>query len=665
MTNNVMITEETKTSWQTDDPYRLDTIDDVRRALIEDSGFRAPIVDRGLKRLGDVTADGNNRWLVVGRPELSDYFPFYSVTLDGYLYHCTCHGHEFGESRRRRFCSHVVAVIAARRLGKVEMKPKSRRFVLTPADLGLPAKFPEFRQVQLEAFDRIQATQKKHIFVAGPTGSGKSAIAAGVQRLLKTKMLYIAFTKQLQRQFVNDFSRDLEGKEWAIELKGRANYPTLRYPHLFPRINCSMCVSRKEMHCRWCCDKGCEPTHDGKCGMIVHCPYRVQKAKALMSELAVLNFDIFVNEANYVGAFSGRFPFICIDEGDLTEKGLLGFVELAFTKRWVERLGLSPPKHKTVEDSWLEWVEEAALPAIHKELRALTEAYGVEDLRREDELKRMGSKIKFFSSEMKQTKWVFSAEENKWSWKPVFVSKYANRYIWQHSDRFLLMSATIISSDEMAHNLGIPREEIEFIDLQSTFPKERRPIYYTPEANITYKTEVEEKPKAIKGLDKILPRYPNDKILVHSVSHPFAKQIVETSQHRARMVTYSNAREREAVLENFKKSDQPLVLVASSFDRGIDLPGELCRVVVIMKVPFLKLGDKQVSARLHSDKKGGQLWFNVAAIRTLVQMSGRAMRSEDDYCEIYILDSQFARLFKENKYLFPAWWREALHMPKP
>lgn len=665
MINNVMTTEEIRTSWETDEPYRLDTVDDIRRALIEDSKFRESVVDRGLKRLEDITADGDDQWLVTGRPELSDYFPFYTVRLYNHHYRCSCYRHEFGDNRKKRVCSHVVAVVAARRLGRVDIKPKSKRVVLKPADLGLPAKFPEFRDVQLQAFDRIQATQKKYILLAGPTGSGKSAIAAGVQRLLKTKMLYIAFTKQLQRQFINDFSRDLEGKEWAVELKGRTNYPTLRYPHLFPRINCSVCTGRKEGHCRWCCDGNCEPTHNGKCSAVMHCPYRMQKAKALASDLAVLNFDIFVNEANYVGGFSGRFPFICIDEGDLTEKGLLGFVELVFTKRWVARLGLPPPKHKTVEDSWLEWVEGETLPAIHRELQLLTEAYGVEDLRREDELKRMESKVRFFLSEMKQTKWVFSAEEDKWSWKPVFVSRYADRYLWQHSERFLLMSATIISPDEMAHNLGIPREEIEFIDLPSTFPKERRPIYYTPQANITYKTEVEEKPKAIKGLDEILERYPKDKILVHSVSYPFAKQIAETSRHKDRMLTYNNAREREAALEDFKKSDQPLVLVASSFERGIDLPDDLCRVVVIMKVPFLKLGDKQVSARLHSDKKGGQLWFAVAAIRTLVQMSGRAMRSKDDFCEIYILDAQFARLYQQNKYLFPAWWREALHMPKP
>jgi Rad3-related DNA helicase len=98
-------------------------------------------------------------------------------------------------------------------------------------------------------------------------------------------------------------------------------------------------------------------------------------------------------------------------------------------------------------------------------------------------------------------------------------------------------------------------------------------------------------------------------------------------------------------------------------ERGVNLPGDLCRVAVVMKVPFLNLGDKQISTRLHSDKKSGQLWYNVSAIRTLVQMCGRGIRSAEDRCSIYILDAQFERLYRENKYLFPEWWRAALKMP--
>ncbi|GAJ23146.1 unnamed protein product, partial [marine sediment metagenome] len=97
----------------------------------------------------------------------------------------------------------------------------------------------------------------------------------------------------------------------------------------------------------------------------------------------------------------------------------------------------------------------------------------------------MQSKLDFFLREVTATKWVFLPGDDHWVFKPVFVSRYADRLLWRHGKRFILMSATIISPDEMARSLNIPRDEIEFIDLPSTFPPERRPIYYQPAGNLT------------------------------------------------------------------------------------------------------------------------------------------------------------------------------------
>lgn len=99
-------------------------------------------------------------------------------------------------------------------------------------------------------------------------------------------------------------------------------------------------------------------------------------------------------------------------------------------------------------------------------------------------------------------------------------------------------------------------------------------------------------------------------------------------------------------------------------DRGVDLKDDDCRVVVVAKVPFPYLGDKQVSARLHSP--GGQAWYTVQTIRTLVQMTGRGVRHEDDWCESYVLDSvMLKQLWKKDKRLFPGWWAEAVDLKFP
>jgi len=420
-------------TWELDEPYPELTLSEVREQLIEESGFRRSIVERGLKRIDDVVAAGENKWIVTGHVELGDNFPIYTVSLNSGTYSCTCY-------------SHAIAVIVARRLNRVKVKPASRRMEITPPNLGLPARFSEFRPAQLQALERIKASKKRFILLQAPTGSGKSLIVAATQRLLRTRFLYTCTTKQLQAQFVDDFGYDLEGKEYAIELKGRANYPTLRYPHLFPKINASMCTGKKEVHCRWCCDGNCAPPDteeegEEKCYAKMNCPYRVQKARAAGAELAVVNTALFLNESNFIGQFSG-WPWLVLDEADLIESSLMNFVEVEITRRWIDRLGLEPPARKTVQEAWIDWARSIALPAINAEIDRLDSSYGVEDLKRERELERMKGKLDFFLQEVSQAgKWVFLPESERWTFKPVFVSKYADQHLWRHAERFILMSA--------------------------------------------------------------------------------------------------------------------------------------------------------------------------------------------------------------------------------
>jgi len=92
---------------------------------------------------------------------------------------------------------------------------------------------------------------------------------------------------------------------------------------------------------------------------------------------------------------------------------------------------------------------------------------------------------------------------------------------------------------------------------------------------------------------------------------------------------------------------------------GVDLPDDQCRVIIIAKIPWPSLASKQISARLHSSKDG-QHWYAHRTVSTLIQASGRAQRSPEDFCEVYILDAQFTRLYNDNRALFPEWWRKSL-----
>lgn len=196
----------------------------------------------------------------------------------------------------------------------------------------------------------------------------------------------------------------------------------------------------------------------------------------------------------------------------------------------------------------------------------------------------------------------------------------------------------------------------------STFDPKRRPIYVFPVARVTHKERESAYPLIAKAVEAVAERHRGQRILVHTVSYDLTRFISEagTDTVNDRYVSYLSGGDRQTAIAQYL--DRPgSILLAASLDRGIDLPGNDCSGIIVAKIPYPNLGDKQVSARLHG--KDGQLWYTVQTIRTLVQMTGRGMRSEDDSCESYILDSQFIdSVWRKNKNLLPDWWREALVM---
>lgn len=194
------------------------------------------------------------------------------------------------------------------------------------------------------------------------------------------------------------------------------------------------------------------------------------------------------------------------------------------------------------------------------------------------------------------------------------------------------------------------------VKVPSTFPPQSRPIYLYPIADVTYKNKTQAYPILLSGVAEIMARNPSSKCLVHTVSYDLTKYL-QTNLRSKRTISYTTANDRQRAIDIYLSQDNA-VLLAPSLDRGIDLPNDDCRAIVVCKVPFPNLGDKQISARLHS--RNGQLWYSVSAVRSLVQMTGRGFRHENDYCESYILDKQFINVWKKNKALFPEWWSSAL-----
>ncbi len=536
----------------------------------------------------------------------------------------------------------------------------------------LPSWVEGFRPFQWDIILAINEEFKTHdvVLLQAPTGIGKSLIGETTRRLLHTNGIYTCTSKALQDQFANDFP-------YAKVVKGRSNYltdsgPLNEFGGKIPAsstrqsaITCADCTwNDKTGGCRWCSSRPL-------------CPYITTRERAAGSDLAVLNTSYLLTDAN-LGAkrFTGRGLTI-LDEADMLEAELLNHTSVELTPSRLREMRMKVPTRKTVQQAWVDWVEFEALPRALKFQNTLPHMSTVSDsrmIRKINATTNLISQLYVLSDELPKGNWVFDGEGGKVVFRPVYTSKYGRRLLWDHTKRqglpdgkALLMSATILSPDLTADELGV-RSTYGFVDVDSPFPLANRPIHVVPVADMSYKMrETGSWDQIVKGVAGVLRLHPNDRILVHTVSYALARHIKDglklspsspTEFSNRPIITYNSSDEKSYALREYKR--QPgAVMIAPSMDRGVDLPGDLCRVQVIAKVPFPNTHDKRTNARMYA--KNGKAWYAAQTVRTIVQMTGRGVRSADDHAVTYILDSQFAsNLWSQHQYLFPKYWRDAV-----
>jgi Rad3-related DNA helicase len=491
----------------------------------------------------------------------------------------------------------------------------------------------------LDAYDRGADV----VFLDAPTGAGKTLIGEMVRRRLGGKALYVCHSLGLQDQFEHDFP-------YAEVLKGRANYPTQIAP--FPEVTCADCTlttapEAEDAWCAWCS----EPAM---------CSYVEVRGKALEGALAVTNTAYLLAEANNVGRLLKDRSLVIADEADTLEQILMGTAEFRIGPGVMRRAKVEMPKKGSHGTTIGKWMVDELRPGLKMLYAKIGGSEDVEKIRERKKIARLIGRVEEVAREIQGDGWVRDYDRtDSLILKPVKVDTVGQDWVWKHAERWLLMSATLVSTDEMVESLGMAGMKVETVTVPMTFPVENRRIHAVPVATMTAKEKETAWPKMAEAVKGIQQLHPDEKILVHTVSYDLAKYLAREARAGGRQVyTYSSSQFRDHEVEAFKKETRPAIMFAPSLDRGFDFKGDEARVVIVAKVPYLYLGDQQVSARLRT--RGGQHWYNVSTIRTLVQMTGRGVRSADDHCVTYILDGSFYKLYKDCKSMLPAWWRDAL-----
>jgi len=540
-----------------------------------------------------------------------------------------------------------------------------------------PGKLDTFRPWQLDACREIVDGFRRGMGVMvldGPPGTGKTIIAEMVLRCRDNttvgglehgmnRATYLAHTISLQRQFVEDFP-------YGNVVKGAGNYPTENGPGW---VTCADC---QRDDCTYC------PS-----GV---CPYTDAKHKAVTGRLAVANTAYWLHEANHVRNGLGGRELLVVDECDTLESALMGFVEFGVTARQLQRIGVDVVKKAARTPTVLDWLDRVvrASKAWATANRGRAATGGDVKLQREVKaMLRLAGSARAFAMELDagqlddgdggdtegddNARWVrdYSADDGGAVWKPVTVGRFGGGYVWRHCQQALAMSGTVVSADEWVDSTGVTAAGIDWggVAIPSPFAVANRPVIIVPAANMTYKTYDAEIDKLCVAIGRVLERHPEDRVLVHTTSYKLTGDVVgwlNANGHGERVVTHERsdgAAGRGEALGQYLATDAA-VLCSPSMDRGVDLPGDACRVQVVCKVPFAPLGDKQVSTRLRVP--GGQTWYTVGTARTLIQMTGRGVRSADDHATTYVLDRQFNRWWGDGRRVVPQWWADGVKIGK-
>ncbi|MDC0214576.1 ATP-dependent DNA helicase DinG [Gammaproteobacteria bacterium] len=232
---------------------------------------------------------------------------------------------------------------------------------------------------------------------------------------------------------------------------------------------------------------------------------------------------------------------------------------------------------------------------------------------------------------------------------PIEPGEIVNRLLWKECHAAICTSATLSVGgrfDRFLDQSGLD-PKISQLRLRSTFNFPEIATFNVPNLksdprDFDAHTEeiigvlpdlIREDPSALilfsswRQLNAVIKGLPDELTAAMLVQGDDAKQLLISSH-------------RESIAQN-----KPSYLVGlSSFSEGLDLPGDLCRHVVIAKIPFA-MPDDPVDQTLAEwvESQGRNAFYEISvpdAALKLVQACGRLIRNEQDFGKITLLDNR-------------------------
>ena len=234
-------------------------------------------------------------------------------------------------------------------------------------------------------------------------------------------------------------------------------------------------------------------------------------------------------------------------------------------------------------------------------------------------------------------------------------------FLLQRAQYKVFCSATVGGKLAYDENMGFrynvdPTKPDEYNEsylyrVPSTFDFSQSPIHFLNRFKMSFK----EKDMSFNHLKNVIysicsTKFKSQKGMIQTGSYYFAKQLYESAppEIKQRMLLYNGSREKNTMISLHKMSTET-ILVGPTLNTGVDLPGDECRFIIILKVPYPSLGDKLVKEKI----KLFPLWYNSSTSNEIIQGIGRGVRYDGDWCVTYILDACFWNLYLGTKEQYP------------
>ena len=507
----------------------------------------------------------------------------------------------------------------------------------------------------------------KNIILEAGTGTGKSAIATTLANMYEDTYI-LTMTKQLQEQYLDDFS------DMLVEIKGRGNYKC-NY-----KGSCDFCI-KAEYNLRRCSD----------------CEFSMAFKKAKESPNVITNYDFMY----YMGVSNRMLDsreLLILDEAHNLERKMLmlsshelnrEYIATKFgidifdpimnntksinnlkrdSQYWIdlcdELVGKCSANIKEIEGDGKETVQ-VTLDEFESNPSRFSNFDYAEKQQLETDMKAFNSISLGLKSEdliidlpelnkIRDNSMDISAD-----FKPFSVSEDTQELLKLGNIRIFL-TGTLGNMEKFCKWNNIDVDETYYIYEKSPFDVSKRPIFIDFVGKMSgkrrgipnWKNE-----KAILKIKEILDNHPGEKGVIHTSSNEQAFWIIE--QLKEYPLMFVGGEDRNYILKDFAENEDDIILIGASIKDGVDFKDDLCRFQIIFKVPYPQLNE-QVIYRKNLDPS----WYYYQAIMAIMQAYGRGIRDKDDWCELYIIDSDFKNLFDFNRRFFNEYFIEAIQKKK-